>query len=168
MGGVVFVMKYVGLILVFIVCCPSISNARLGETEAELVKRFGPPRSRGGEKTMGDGRIVDLGPRLGFSQDEWSIISVLIDGRVARESYSKPGKWTEDQIKTVLTANAQGATWIEITKHAGSISRSWRRSDGATASWSGSGMELTHPAYVKAEQIARAKAKAKSGHVPKI
>ena len=159
-------MKPLLLLLTLAVVHPA--SARLGETEAELIQRFGKPTLRNKHSIMGDGRMVELGPQLHFQQEEWTIAAVLIDGRVARESYGKRGKWTDEQIKAVLTANSQGDKWTETSKNSSGISRAWRRADGATARWTFSGMELTHPAYARAEKIAEAKAKAASGRVPKL
>lgn len=154
--------------LVGAVVVSSLAHARLGETEADIVRRFGKPQSRSEESAFAEGLRIKLGPRLVFDSDGWRITSVLTEGRVSLQSYSKPGKWTEEQIQAILAANSQGAKWTEITKRPGSLARRWKRADGATAGWSAVGIELIHPAYERAKQIEAAKAKAASGRLPKI
>ncbi len=87
-----------------------------------------------------------------------------------RISYSKPGDWSEDQIRLVLSTNNQGATWTETTKPSlAAFQRTWKRSDGSTATWQkGLSMSLVWQAYdvakAKVEERAKVAAKAK----PKI
>lgn len=149
---------------------PAIAFARLGETEAELLKRFGPPAGRGKESTVAQGKILEFGPTLRFRQGDWSIACTLIDGRSCKENYQKSGEWTEEQFATVLNSNAQGAKWTDISKPGGKkLAREWKRSDGATATWSKhSGITVTHPAYRRAKEVLEAKAKAEAARVPKI
>ena len=145
------------------------AHARLGETEAELVGRFGPPTFRMVEKVPAQGRMWELGPRYSFRQGDWQIHCVLVEGRCAWIDYGKPGEWTEEQIQLVLGSNSQGARWTETTKGSNKHSRSWRRTDGATATWTSySGMKLIVPAYDRAKQIIEAKAKAAASQKPKI
>lgn len=162
-------MKYgIPLLLLLI---PSLAYARLGETEAQLVARFGAPVSRAKEITITQGKFVDFGQKLTFKQNDWRIECAVIDGHSAREVYYHPGEWAEDQFTTVLTANAQGVKWTDISKDLRrKLMREWRRADGGTASWrqAGSSMEVTHPAYVRAKELAEAKAKAAASRIPKI
>ncbi len=143
--------------------------ARLGETEKELVARFGDARMRTKHTIMGHGKISELGPSLHFKQDDWNIVSDLVDDRVVRENYRKAGDWSPEQIQTVLAANAQGATWTETTKGNGKLSRKWMRSDGGTAEWiKAAGFKVISPAYDRAKEIAESKAKAGAKRTPKI
>ena len=148
---------------------PLSSFARLGETESELTARFGQPTNRGKENTFAQGKLVEFGTRLTFHQGEWTITSVVIEGHCAREIYYKPGDWTEEQFTLVLTSNAQGTKWNDVSKPlVKKVSREWRRDDAATASWSGaSSMFVTHPAYARAKELAEVKAKAEAGRLPK-
>lgn len=140
---------------------------RLGETEKELVARFGQPISRSKHAISAQGKTWELGPKLTFKQEEWQITSELVDGRVVRANYQKRGEWTPEQIQTVLAANAQGATWIETSKGGGKYSRTWKRTDGAVAD-SYIGISLTTPAYTRAKEQAEAKAKVEVSRTPKI
>lgn len=150
---------------------PAIAFARLGETEAELVARFGAAASKGTESAFAQGKFLKFGTTLRFRQGDWSIVCTLIDGRSCKENYQKSGEWTEEQFATVLNSNAQGAKWTMTSKPAlKSSSREWKRSDGATATWSrmGTGITVTHPAYRRAKEVLEAKAKAEAARVPKI
>ena len=149
---------------------PSLTLARLGETEQELVARFGGPASRAKEITLTQGKIIDFGSKLTFRQGDWTIVCAIIDGRSAREVYHKRGEWTEDQFTTVLTSNGQGAKWTDISKPSvRKLAREWRREDGAKAIWRmGVAMSVTQPAYERAKVNAEAKAKSDASRLPKI
>ena len=141
---------------------PMCAFGRLGETEKELVARYGPPVSRIAEIATARGRGVEFGSRLTFRQGEWSVACVMIEGRSAMEVCGKDGDWTGGQIDAVLHGSAQGERWTdmspEITKR---VSRKWRRSDGAVATWNWKlGMTLLHPSYERARRGAEAMAKA--------
>jgi hypothetical protein len=47
----------------------SASYARLGETEAELIARFGQPKGRTTDKMGAQGQMWDIGPKYIFYQD---------------------------------------------------------------------------------------------------
>ena len=93
-----------------------LAYSRLGETEAELEKRFGPPRTKARDNLIAEGKITHLWPQLSYRQEDWTITCDIVDGRCARVTYHKPGEWTEDQLKAVLNSNAQGATWTDGSK----------------------------------------------------
>lgn len=159
---------HLGVLLVLLAGAPT--WARLGETEEQLTARFGKPVSRAKHSFHSQGKFRELGPTLRFNQDGWIITSDLVEGRVVREYYGKPGDWTETQIQAVLAANSQGAKWTETSK-AGAIQmmRSWKRTDGATAEWrKTSGLSFVSPAYERAKDLEEAKAKAETQRVPKI
>jgi hypothetical protein len=155
---------------VLLVVLPSVAFARLGETESELVGRFGAATSRSKEITLTQGKVVDFGVKLTFRQGDWTIECAIIDGRSAREVYHHPGDWTQDQFTTVLASNAQGAKWADVSKESvRKLARKWRREDGATAIWQmGVAMSITHPAYARAKANAEAKAKSDAERIPKI
>lgn len=156
--------------LLFLIALPIFVYGRLGETEQELVARFGPPISKLNESTLTQGKVVEFGSKIGFRQGEWTIESVLIEGRCAKEVYSKVGDWTDDQIRAVLTSNSQGEGWADVSKDSTKwLVREWHRTDGAVALWQkGVGMTVIHSAYDRAKQKAEAKAKADASRIPKI
>jgi hypothetical protein len=147
----------------------SVAHARLGETEAELIARFGQPKARMTDKLGAQGRMWDIGPKFIFYQGHWQIHCVLVDGRCVWIDYGKPGEWTEEQVQLVLSSNSQGTKWTETTKNGGRSSRTWKRADGADAHWRGlAGIKLVVPAYERAKQVIEAKAKAAASQTPKI
>lgn len=149
---------------------PAMAFGRLGETEKELTKRFGPPVKRAKETTHAQGRAVEFGDHLVFREGDWTIECVIVDGRSAWESYQKSGDWTEKQFLLVLTTEAQGARWTDLSDFATRDKvRDWRREDGGTAHWEATQpMIVVHPAYVRAKERAEAKARADAARLPKI
>jgi hypothetical protein len=88
-----------------------------------------------------------------------------------RIRYSKPGDWTEDQIKLVLNSNGQGTKWSETTKPSmATFQRTWTRTDGSTATWAKNlSFSLTWSAYDKALKAAEERARVESASKkPKI
>jgi len=146
------------------------AHARLGDTEAELVKRFGEPTLRSTHSIFAQGKRREMGPVLYFKQEDWSISCDLVDGRCMRISYSKPGDWSEDQIQLVLSTNSQGAAWTETSKLSiAKLQRTWRRSDGSTAEWfKNRSMDLVWNAYNVAKKKLEEQAKVEGMKKPKI
>jgi hypothetical protein len=163
-------MKLGKLWIVVLLCLAlaQIGHARLGDTEKELVARFGAVQMRGRDLTSFESRTYVVGTTLHFKMDQWSISAVMIDGRCARITYGKPGSWTEEQVATVFNANGAMANWKADRENAPLIMRSWRRNDGATAQWSLAGLQLTHPAYERHLAMLKAKAEADSHRPPKL
>lgn len=163
-------MKFLSVILLLslVAHCPAI--ARLGETEQQLIERFGPSKLRSQHQIIAQGKIIELGPSFHFSEGDWRIACDLIDGKCVRIKYSKPGDWTEDQVQFVLNNNSQGAKWSETTKPATArMLRDWKRSDGSHARWSSlQGFTLTWDAYEKAKARAEERARIESSRKPKI
>ncbi len=143
--------------------------ARVGETEAQLVSRFGPPIARVTHKVFAQGKWYELGPTLTFKQEGWQMACDLVDGRCVKINYQKTGEWTDEQFQTVLNANSQGEKWIDLSvTGAVKIRRKWKRSDGAVATWTMRQMDIIVPAYERAKAIVEAKAKADANRRPKI
>lgn len=157
------------LILAVVWFVPVLAVARLGETEAELVNRFGEPKLRSKHHVTAQGKSWVLGPVLFFKQDDWSIHCYMVEGRCMRISYAKPGDWTETQIQQVLNSNSQGVRWGEGSKPSTvQFKRSWKRNDGSTAEWTRSGMSLTWIAYDRAKAAVEERAKAEAKKMPQI
>jgi hypothetical protein len=132
--------------------------------------RFEQPVLRQINSVVAQGRKYDLGPSFYFKQDDWTITCDLVDGRVVRIGYGKRGEWTEEQFALVLAYNSQGQKWTPTgNPKMAKYSRSWKRSDGATAEWNSSfGMRMVVPAYHRAKQVAEARARAEASRKPKI
>lgn len=166
-------MKKLSAILTLCVFTLVLSNpaqARLGDTEKDLIARFGLPKARSSHSIHAQGKFIELGPTLYFKQDDWSIHCDLIANRVHRISYGKPGEWTEEQVQIVLGSNSQGTAWTETSKPAAAkFNRTWKRADASTAVWSkGSGMTFVWDAYQKAKAAVEHRAKAEASRKPKI
>lgn len=123
------------LTTVFLLGFASMAHARIGETEAQLVDRFGAVRARLPERTVEQGRVYALGERVVLKQGEWRVTAVLIDGYCAKITYTKTGAWTEQHYQDLLTVNAGRWAWTEVTGGAPKWQRTWRRADGLVAKW---------------------------------
>lgn len=158
------------LIALMTLIAGTLANARLGESEAELIQRFGEPAARSKHIVMTQGKILEMGPTLRFYQGDWVISCDLVEGRCMRISYSKKGDWTEPQIQLVLNSNSQGATWTETTKPMiVKLQREWKRADASTAIWQMSGgMTLVWDAYIKAKTALEERARVEAAKKPKI
>ena len=97
------------IIFLLWVATAALASARLGDTEAELVKRLGPPTSRSKVMHSAEGKSLEIGRRLFFRQDDWTIECDIIDERCARTDYGKAGRWTDDHFLAVLSANAKAS-----------------------------------------------------------
>lgn len=130
-------MRRVVLCLTSLLLLASVTNVhgRIGETEAELVERFGAVHARMPERMLEKGRIYLMGERVVLKLDEWRVTAVLIGGRCAKISYVKSGGWTRQQHDELLAVNAGRWTWSEIVGAAPKWQRTWRRSDGLVAKW---------------------------------
>jgi hypothetical protein len=158
-----------GTLLLFLslTVCTSLV-ARLGETEAELVKRFGKVVQRRAEAIPAQGKMVRIGERLIFHSDDWGINVVMISGRCGYIRYSKPGEWTEAQFTSLLTSNAGSYSWREDSKSRKG-NRLWIRDDGTRATWGGyAGLVVTGRTYESAVEAAKKVAKDKSSQVPRF
>lgn len=147
----------------------TLAHARLGESEKELITRFGEPVARSKHSVHAQGKTQELGPTLFFRQGDWRIKCDLIEGRCHRISYVKPGVWIEEQIQLVLGTNSQGTAWTETGKpDAAKFKRTWLRADASTAEWSKvSGMTIVWDEYNKAKAAAELTAKLEAGLKPK-
>jgi hypothetical protein len=162
-------MKYVtSVFLLLCVGFAPLAHARLGDKEPELVARFGAVRMRSEDMAAFEGRTYVVGTTLHFRMDQWTIYAVMIDDRCARITYGKPGTWTEEQVATAFNSNGGMANWKPDHESAPLNIRTWRRSDGAEARWSISGLQLTHPAYERRLSVLKAKAEADSHRPPKL
>jgi len=156
-------MRFIHLLLLVVLAVPATALARLGESETELIARFGDPVSKSKDVAISHGEEVVFGTRVSFREGKWVMTCSLVDGRCARIIYSYPGDWTEDQFSAFLSRNSQGSEWTDVTKPAvKKIMRAWDRADSGTASWFGNAMTLGDPSYLRAIDNAEAKARAEA------
>lgn len=154
-------MKIITLLL--ITACTS--YARLGDTETQMVQRWGSPKMTSEEKTFAQGKYYTIGKNLHFTADDWRITALVIEGRCARITYAKPGDWDDGQKALVLTTNAQGAKWTRTPKP---IIQTWRREDGATAELILNQFKLEHPAFIRAVEKAKSQGDSDASKRPNI
>jgi hypothetical protein len=120
-------MKHpVALSLLLLFGAASLAQARLGETQDQIVARFG-----NGSPFF----IIYGGPHDGLKQQQFRKpgfdIQVLFTDFSVGETYTASSKLTEDQIQNLLAANSEGHPWKESA--GAGASRFWTRDDGATA-----------------------------------
>lgn len=135
--------------------------ARVGETESQLLRRFGPPIGNQTHVVSAHGLALELGTSLTFVTGDWTITCDVIDGMCARISYSRIGPWAEEDFQTLLSANAQSGKWTELlSPNVKQIVRKWKRDDGLVAHWVMGTLTLTSPLYERSKAIAEEKARA--------
>src|SRR3954471_18716560 len=113
--------------------------ARVGETEPELVARYGQVLSRQPARKSAAGKMTIYGERLVFKSTDWDVSAVIIGGKCQEISYTKDGKWTEVQFQFLLQLNGGRKQWTEQPTRNPDNHREWNRKDKATGSWSAFG-----------------------------
>lgn len=84
------------IILILVSILPIQLLARLGETEEQILKRYGKPSLRAPEFKIFDGRIVSIGERLSYFQENWNVCCVMMDRGCVQIIYSKTGELTTE------------------------------------------------------------------------
>jgi hypothetical protein len=123
--SLVLVRRAVLLLAFVAVVLPA--RARLGETEAQTIARYGPPG------TLAPGE-AQLGYRtLAFDKNGYRILAVFIGPTCELLAFRRPDQspLDPDEVELMLTANNNGHTWTASSL----ISRDqiWDRDDGARA-----------------------------------
>jgi hypothetical protein len=101
------------LIFVLVLTVHPEASARLGETEQELIARYGQPSEVAGYPGS---------TAKAFTFKRWDVIVYLLDGQSARESFFRIGEsgskreLTQSDIDSILGANARGADWKPVQK----------------------------------------------------
>lgn len=118
----------------FLVCClsllalaPLAAQARLGETEEQLVARFGPGLHT--PKFWGDLPGVTY---ILFSKHNFSIYVGLLNGKSAYERYQTDNGINDALIKQLLEVESQGHRW-SVPQPWSSTGSGRLRDDGALA-----------------------------------
>ena len=137
-------------LLVLALCLAVPAWGRIGETEAQLVARFGEPVTRWPCTFSEAGKRFELCPSVTFALREWIITCDLIDGVCARICYLRTGNWDESHFESILDANRYGGCWTDlIPAKLKPLMRKWRRDDGITAEWVAGSLVITAPLYEK-------------------
>jgi hypothetical protein len=101
----------VKLLLIPFVALPTYVLARLGDTEADLIERYGQPVQRV--------ETVDGFPGVKGRTFRVSLITVtayLLDKTCQYEQYSKVGGVNDSEIDQILAANGAGQEWMALDK----------------------------------------------------
>jgi hypothetical protein len=143
------------------------ARARVGETEPELVQRYGRVHWRSRETVMEQQRTYVVGESLQFLADDWSIYALIVNGHCERITYNKAGEWTEAQFTHLFEINGPLQAWKEEVNRNPKLFRTWTRKDGITASWQfASGLTITTPVYEQTKAAIKAAAKTEASKLP--
>ena len=124
-------MKASILVLFLIAILTGSAWARLGETEDQLVARYGQELIKNKLQLRGSPVTIDA---IQFIKGGFGVQVSLFNGISAEEEIHKPHNEPilDEEVKILLDANAQGHVWTEDTAKT-DIPRKWHRDDGATA-----------------------------------
>lgn len=131
-------------VLVFALVASS-AVGRVGETEQELVTRYGAVTNRQPARKSVQGRMNIYGERLGFRFEFWTVSAVIIAGRCEEITYSLAGKWTDPHFRRLLEINGGWTEWTEQKTRNADNHRQWLRRDQTTASWGLTGFMIRMP-----------------------
>jgi hypothetical protein len=105
--------------------------ARLGDTETDLIERYGQPVHR--VETV-DG-LPGVKGRT-FRVSPITVTAYLLDKTCQYEQYSKIGGLTDNEIEQILAANSAGQEWMALDKpQTPSNRREWMRRDQKAAAF---------------------------------
>jgi hypothetical protein len=134
-------MKIQILTLFLIICLTGPAWARLGETEEQLIARYG--QETGKESgSIWNKAVPDCiqFQKSGFFIVVWLLNGISSEEYIAKNDYIREGKHdplTPDETKTLIDANAQGHVWHKVKS-----GTKWLRDDGAIAVGSETGFDV--------------------------
>lgn len=137
-------------VLVFALVAAS-AVGRVGETEQELVARYGGVTNRQPARKSVQGRMNIYGERLGFRFEFWTVSAVIVAGRCEELTYSLAGKWTDPHFRRLLEINGGWTEWTEQKTRNPDNHRQWLRRDQTTATWGLSGFMIRTAAAGRAQ-----------------
>lgn len=143
-------VRFIVPVLVFALVAAS-AVGRVGETEQELVARYGAVTNRQPARKAVQGRMNIYGERLGFKFEFWTVSAVIVAGRCEEITYTLAGKWTEPHFRRLLEINGGWTEWTEQKTRNPDNHRAWQRRDQATADWGLSGFMIRTPAAERAQ-----------------
>ncbi len=146
----------------------SVVSARVGETEEELVHRYGGVTGKLPARKAAQGRIYTYGEYLRFHSDDWSIDALMINKRCEEVTYSRSSGWTEDQFKHLLEINGGRSQWEEQKTTIPKLHREWKRRDKVIAVWSGGEFEVRTPVVEQTREAIAKAAKEEASKLPKF
>jgi hypothetical protein len=127
-----------------------VASARVGESEPELVARYGAVTSRQPARKSSQGQMHIYGERLVFRTPDWGVSAVMIGGRCEEINYTKAGDWTKVHFSYLLELNGGRASWTEQPTLNPAIRRDWQRRDKTMAWWGFTGFMIRTPAIDRA------------------
>jgi hypothetical protein len=135
-------MKPLQFAIAFLFGFQDFARASLGDTEAQLIARYGAaigPKSR--DQAAPGAVALD---RISFQKAGIVYQASIFKGVSSEESiFHRPySALTDEEVKSLLAANTQGQVWKEIAPQPEFTTwlhalKSWQRSDGAIASLEG-------------------------------
>jgi len=135
-----------------------------------MQERLGPPTSqRGTADVNANGKVYNYGQSLHYAKDGWSLGCIFVNGVCVKITYNKNAAFTDDDLRTILKNEAQGAQWTQSVSYTTLVDsvilptmkvREWKRADGAQAQIIGNSLVVVTPEFQKAVDGANAKAKA--------
>jgi len=113
--------------------CPLLilpANARLGETEAQCVVRYGPVLDRATSQEAG----IAL-PLLSFTKNGYMFDATMLKGKVAHLVIQKAdsAEFSDNEVAIFLTSNSAGQKWTEQVDTP--TKPRWLRDDGSEAEY---------------------------------
>jgi len=140
------------LILFFALGSGTAAWARLGETEDQLVQRYGKPFLK---------QRFAWCVKDNFNVQGFSIVVTLLNGISVGESYRiSSGSLTDFEVVELLDANCQGYSWDEVPANEipkeifHPVKQMWRRPNGSTAISTGTSIEFKSIDLLMAEENA--------------
>jgi hypothetical protein len=155
-------MRIAFLTIVFIVGVTATAQARLGENADQLVARYGDPLKETDQKSEGT-KVASAD--VNFQKGGFQVTVTMVNGISAAESFKKisGAGMTLGEVRTLLTANAQGHGWEAPVVVSGE--KIWLRDDSATAKLSADGVSF----LIKSKELISAQAAAKKAEtVPSL
>ena len=148
-------MKILYLALLLAIFSSGTLWARLGETEDQLIQRYGKP--------IADNQLPAWASKgvalhyMEFIKNNVTIFAYLLNGVSVIEEIGKGQYPMSDQDKQILLSdNAGGHVWKELLPSDGvSSEKRWLRDDGALAVDKWNGINLTAKAYFEAKEAAK-------------
>ena len=99
------------------------AHARIGETEAQIQKRYGKPL-----KVIGDSPAQRA---ITYRVHTYYVLVVFLDGKSECETYAKQdgGPFSSDEVRILLQNNSDGKGWTDMTKKETKDIQEWWRDD---------------------------------------
>jgi hypothetical protein len=161
-------MKIEFLTLFLIISLTGPAWARLGESEDQLVLRYGDATNKE-HLAASDSELVEV-DRLHFKKTGFDVVVTLFNSVSSEEviTNSESDSLSDQEIKTLLDANADGHAWKEMPASQGTVpwpeddgTRSdvgghklWQRDDGAVAIAGGDEFKIKSKELIDAEVAA--------------